>query len=303
MQQPLAHPNCISSLYNATVVAYDPYAGKILNIIQFDGISHNPAIQVTAVVIDPYTRLISVLANGGAAFPTGGADVSGDNFIIKYDPVAKSTLWKLNITTVTHGKYGGFQGVTHDARGNTYVVGTYPGTIWRVDKAGSAVLPWNLPSTGNTTRSGYEGVASVGDVMLVNNGTDGQLYRFNMRAATGTPVLVPSMPNTTISAGDAIYLPPRYSATVLLAAMDLTGISVFQSKDASWETANYLGTIAISAVASEGAAVTAAVQVGSRFFVLEEFFFDETASGATAGNRTVFPFVDITKQVDALVGE
>jgi hypothetical protein len=283
-------------------VAYDPYIGKILDIIQFKGISHNPTMQVTAVVIDPYTGLISVVANGGAAFPTGGADVSGDNFIIKYDPVSKSTVWKLNITAVTNGKYGGFQGVTHDARGNTYVIGTYPGTIWRVDKAGSVVSAWYLPSTGNTMRSGYEGVTSVGDVMLVNNGTDGQLYSFNMTAAMGTPVQVPTMPNTTISAGEAIYLPPKYSATVLLAAMGRTGISVFQSKDASWKTADYLGTIAVLA-AAEGAALTAAVQVGNSFFVLEEFFFDQTSTGSTAGNRTVFPMVDITKQVAALVGE
>jgi hypothetical protein len=47
---------------------------------------------------------------------------------------------------------------------------------------------------------------------------------------------------------------------------------------------------------AQGALVTAAVQIGSRLYMVEEFFAD-----AQPGNRTQFPFVDITEKVDALL--
>ena len=91
----------------------------MVDIITFDGISLNPALHIGGVGVDPTTGLVSVVVDAGAAFLTNGKNVGGDNWIIKYNPEAKEVVWKLNITEVTGGKYGGFQDVEHDKHGNT----------------------------------------------------------------------------------------------------------------------------------------------------------------------------------------
>ncbi|OHE91254.1 hypothetical protein CORC01_13454 [Colletotrichum orchidophilum] len=99
---------------------------------------------------------------------------------------------------------GGFQGIEHDARGNTYVVWSFPGTILKVDREGSAVVPCN---------------------------DDSQIYRFDMKAVKGTPVLIPRSPNATLVSTDAIYVPPRYGGKVLLVAENTKGVTILRSKD------------------------------------------------------------------------
>jgi hypothetical protein len=101
------------------VAVYDPYQDSMVDIITFDGISLNPALHLGGVAVDPLTDLVTIVVDAGAAFVTGGKDVTGDNWIIKYDPAAKKVVWRLNITEVTGGRYGGFQDVEHDMRGNT----------------------------------------------------------------------------------------------------------------------------------------------------------------------------------------
>ena len=232
---------------------------------------------------------------------TNGADVSGDNLIMKYNPDTKEFLWTLNITEVTQGEYGGFQDVEHDSRGNTYIVGTWPGTIMKVDKHGKAVVPWYLPPTIITTDEGYGGLVAVGDVLLANNGADGQIYRFDMRREKGVPVLVPMTPNVTYLDTDGIYAPPKYGGTVLLVSSHDSGIQVLRSKD-HWQTAEYLGTVSNPSSAVEaGFQVTAAVQMGSNsVYIIDEAFADPWVPGQTAGNRSLFPMPDITAQVEQL---
>jgi hypothetical protein len=249
------------------------------------------------VAADPYTGLLTVVVDAANPFSTGGRDVSGDNFIIKYNLDTKSVLWQLNITAVTGGKYGAFQDVEHDARGNTYIVGTYPGTIMRVDPEGKAVTPWYLPETIVTTQSGFGGLAAIGDVLVSN--ANGQIWRFDMTAAQGSPTLIPRSPNATIGGTDAVYMPPRYNGTVLLAAENQKGVVVLRSKDKSWTSAEHLGLVPNSAPA--GFMVTAAVQIGNNLFMVEEAFGDRPAAGDVAGNRTVFPLLDITTQVEQLL--
>jgi len=298
-----AHP-VRSALFNASVVTYDPYKQKVVDTITFEGITHNEKLHIGGVAADPYTNLVTIVVDDAAPFATRGKDVSGDNWIIKYDPDKKSVVWRLNITTYTGGKYGGFQDIETDSRGNTYIVGTFPGTILKVDKAGTAVTPWFVPAEINSTRTGYSGLAAVGDVLLANDGNARELHRFDLTADKGTPTKVNLSPATApFTAGDAIYFPPKWGSKVLLAADPSKGVTVLRSKDGLWKEAENLGVIPLNVtVAGQGSAVPAAVQVGpDNVFMVIEYFGDARVAGTTAGNRTSFPLVDITKEVNALL--
>lgn len=73
-----------------------------------------------------------------------------------------------------------------------------------MDSDGSNIKPWYLPSeypAGLPLPYGYSGVAALGDILLANDyngGTDGQIYKFDMTADVGTPVLIPRTPNVTL---------------------------------------------------------------------------------------------------------
>jgi hypothetical protein len=87
------------------------------------------------------------------------------------------------------------------------------------------------------------------------------------------------------------------TGTVLLVAVSASGVEVFRSKDGLWNEAEGLGQVLNNDCLADGANVTATVQVGSRIYMNEEFFAD-----AFPGNRTMFPWVDITADVDGLLG-
>jgi hypothetical protein len=286
-------------LFNASFGIYDPYHAK-LDVIEFPGITLNPVQHVGGVGWDKHTGLVSVLVNAAAAFSTSGADVSGDNIIKKYNPRTKKFLWSLNITDVTKGVYGGFNDVTADPQGNTYIVGTFPGTVMRVDKRGSAVIPWYLPPTINTTDRGFSGVASTGNTILALDSGKGQIYRFDALAAKGAPVLIPHTPNTAISGGDAIHLPLKFGGKVLLVAEHIKGVTVLRSKD-GWATAEHLGTIPNDPTLPPGVLVVSMTQIGNSLYIVNDWFADPWVPGTVAGNKTSFPMIDITAQVDNLL--
>ncbi|KAF2467269.1 uncharacterized protein BDR25DRAFT_376200 [Lindgomyces ingoldianus] len=288
----------IGSLFNASVAVYDPYA-KTTSIIEVPDVTHNQAYHLGGVAANPYTNLISIVVDAGAAFNTGGSDISGTNLLILWDPATKTEVYRLNLTTTTHGTYGGFQDVEFDSRGNVYVVGTFPSSILRVEGNGSVVNEWYISPLSHTI-TGYSGLAAVGsrDVLIANDNANKQLVRFDMSLPKGIPIPIPVSPPKNISGSDAIYLPPKYAGTILLAAVDASGIEVLRSKDASWTTAESLGQVSNKVSAANGGFVTAPVQIGNSIFMVEEFFGD-----AQPGTRTQFPFVDITEEVEKLVGK
>jgi hypothetical protein len=275
----------------------------MVDIIEYPGITRSANEHIGGVAWDKYTGLITILVDSAAPWATGGQDVSGTNLIMKYDPDTKKTLWNLNITEVTQGVYGGFQDVETDEEGNTYIVGTWPGTIMRVDPEGKAVKPWYLPPTIVTTKVGFGGLAALGHILLSNDAGDGQIYRFDMRADKGTPVLVPMTPNVTYKDTDAIYMPPKYEGEVLLVSSHAAGIQVLRSKDKKWTTCEYLGTVPNSnAPLAVDSIVTAAVQMGNNsVYIVDDWFGDPWVAGQTAGNRSLFPMPDITAQIEELL--
>jgi len=54
-------------------------------------------------------------------FLTAGQKVNGDNFVIRYEPLADRVLWFVNLTAVSNGVYKGFQEVEYNTYGNVYV--------------------------------------------------------------------------------------------------------------------------------------------------------------------------------------
>ncbi|KAH6672129.1 hypothetical protein B0J14DRAFT_67706 [Halenospora varia] len=285
----------IGVLWNATVGIYDPYTNKMLEVLEFPGISHDPQYHIGGVGVDKKSGLVSIVVDYGAAFTAG--DISGTNFIMQWDPVTRQTNYKINLTDTTHAKYGGFQDVEQDPEGNVYVVGTFPSSILKVDKKGKKVTPWFVSQPVDPKRSGFAGLAANGWILLAND-ADSKIWKFDMRAPKGVPVEVPHSPNVTWSFTDAIYLPPRHKGTVLLVAEDLGGVIVLRSKDGKWNSAEYLGTVPNPV---PNAFVTAAGQVGESLYLIPTDVGNSSKPNTAAGNQSHFPFIDITAQVDALL--
>jgi hypothetical protein len=220
--------------------------------------------------------------------------------------VTHSVIYNLNLTSVSQGLYGGFQDVEQDPDSNVYIVGTFPSSILKVNTLGTRVEPWYLPSGPlNHTLAGLSGLAAKGWTLLANDDLSGQLWRFDMRAPKGTPTVVPLSPNLSLGVSDAIYLPPLYSGTVLLVAQDEAGVAVLRSKDGTWgasgQVVEHRGVIPWNqTLLAEGFFLTATVQVGNSLYIVPEPF-DPAVSPWGAGNRTDFPFLDITHAVAGLL--
>jgi hypothetical protein len=289
-----------SILFNASFGIYNPYHDK-LEVIEFPDITRSVVQHLGGVGWDVHTGLVSVLINAGAAFVTNPPDVSGTNIIKKFDPRTKKFLWSLNITEVSQGHYGGFNDVTADPHGNTYVVGTFPSSIMRVKKQGTKIIPWYPPQTTNTSIGGYTGIASREDTIVVLDAGVGKLYRFDATAAKGTPVLIPHFPARKIEDGDGIHLPVKFGGKVLLVAEHSKGVSVLRSRDGRWEKAEHLGTVPNPPGLPPDWIVVSTTQIGDRLYIVNDWFADPWVPGTVAGNKTSFPMVDITAQVDRLL--
>jgi hypothetical protein len=255
-----------------------------------------------AVGVNKINGYVTVIADAAAAFPTEGKDISGTNWLIQVDPISKQINWKINLTETSQAKYGGFQDVEYDPDGNVIVVGTWPGTLHKVSKDGKTVTPWYLPQTIVQTEKGIGGIAALGWTLLAQGDKSGNIWKFDLHAEKGVPSVIPiTNANYTFGQSDAIYLPPKYQGEVLLVAEDTIGVSVFQSKGAKWDKAEFKGLVPIGAV-DPGTSIVAPVQVGDAVYRVYEPFGDEGLGGpGTAGNRTEFLFEDITEAIDKLL--
>ncbi|KAE8364087.1 hypothetical protein BDV27DRAFT_172559 [Aspergillus caelatus] len=285
-------------VYLSTVAVYDPYKKEIVDSIHLPGLSGDPILHMSGVVVDPQ-GLLSVIVDAGAAFDTQGQDISGDNFLVKVDPGHGQVLWRKNLTEVTNGVYGGYQDAAHDTHGNTFVVGTFPTSIVKVGPNGSTAIPWYLQPQPNQTVAGLSGLAASGDILLSTDSSDGQLYRFNMTEKVGHKIHVPLKGSNATRIGnslDGILLPKQFNGTVLLVSDTTDGTVVLRSADGLWTSAEMVGTVPNLYVSQNGFSVDN-VEIGGSLYSVTEFFLDEKVPGTLAGNRTQFPLVDITHQV------
>ena len=289
-----------SSLFNSTVAVHNPYT-HTTDILTFETITQNPEYHLGGVAASPYSGLLSIVVDAGAAFNTGGKDLRGTNLLLQYDPDSEKVIYNVNLTETTKGVYGGFQDVEFDGRGNVFVVGTFPASILKVPEGGKEVIEWYKSDDASGT-SGFGGLATKGDILLTNYDTPGTIVRFDMRDPKGKPETVPITPAIKLNGTDAIYLPPKYDGKVLLVAIGQKGLQVLRSRDGEWRDAEYLGLVPNNSTEAAGTWTTAAVQMGeNRVYMIVEYFTDAPVEGMLAGNRTRFPVVDVTEEVERLV--
>ncbi|TVY64337.1 Core trichothecene cluster (CTC) protein [Lachnellula suecica] len=289
----------ISCVWNATLMIYDPYKHKVLNILSFPGISHTTTYHVSGVGVDQRTGLVSIVVDSWAAIVSGGSNLTGDNFLLQLDPATRELVYKINLTETTQNKYSGFGDVEQDPKGNVYVVGGFPSSILKVDKYGENVTPWYLPEPIIPTNAGLNGLAAHGWTLLAND-ANSKILKFDMRDPVGTPVLVPHHPNMNWTFTDAIYLPRRYHGTVLLLAEDLVGIIVLRSRDGRWDSAEFLGKVLNTVPNSY---TVAPAQIGESIYLIPTEVGDINKPNTGAGTQDKFPIIDITAEVDALLAE
>lgn len=286
-----------SCVWNATVGIYDPYINKMVDVLEFPGISHTTTYHIGGVGVDERTGLLSIVVDAWEPILSGGTNLSGDNFIMQWDPTTKQVVYNINLTDTTHGKYTGFQDVEQDPEDNVFVVGTFPSSILKVDKFGKEVTPWYLPQPIIPTNPGIAGLAANGWILLAND-ANSKILKFDMRDQIGVPVEVPHYPNVNWTFTDAIYLPPRHKGTVLLVAEDLVGIIVLRSKDGKWNSAEFLGKVPNPVPNSF---TTAPVQIGNSLYLIPTDVGNISHPNTGPGTQDKFPFIDITAQVDALL--
>ncbi|GAB1317804.1 hypothetical protein MFIFM68171_08014 [Madurella fahalii] len=305
--------NCVvyfSALFNGSVAVYDPYKDETIRIITFPNITYVPGQHASGLDYSSKSGLLSVVLNSETPFLTGGANVSGDNWLVKYDPVCNRELWRTNLTAVTEGRFGGFQDVSVDTKSNSYVIGTYPKSILKVDKHGLNAEVWYPPQSTNTAIRGYTGVAALEDVLLVvnteevpaSNPSKSEIYRFDMTEPEGRPVLVERTPNLPIGVANRIHLPVAYGGRVMLVSEQLLGVTVLRSVDGSWKTAEHLGSIRSNWPIPFDRILPTTVQVGPRNqYMVGQHFPGDIVPGTTAGNRSEWEMFDITAMVEELL--
>ncbi|KID93212.1 TRI14-like protein, partial [Metarhizium majus ARSEF 297] len=296
------------ALYNSSVATYSPSKHTIEKITEFPPLTNNSFYHASGVKVDPFTDRLSVIINPGAAWTNGGADISGDTWLIKVDLKTGHELWRSNLTTALDGKYGGYQDVAHDPAGNSYVIGTFPGSIVKVDPSGKTITPWFVSQETDTTVTGFTGIVYLDKKLLTTYGRNGQLQRFNSCDGEGKPTTIPvrtieTPPTDAVLENiEAITLPKKYNGKVLLVASNTKGVYVLRSKDGKWDSAEILGEIPNKYSESGGVVVTT-VQVDDRLYAVLEYFGDvaNPVPETVAGNRTEFPLQDIPSDVDKLL--
>ncbi|KJZ74816.1 hypothetical protein HIM_05725 [Hirsutella minnesotensis 3608] len=281
-----------SVLYNATVAVYDVRKKAVVDTIKVRNIT-GPAIHASGIQYDQKHDKLAILLNAGAAFDTQGADISGDNNLVLYDPQAKKEEAVINLSQTAKEGFRAFQDMEHDDDGNVFVVGSYGGSLLRVGAQDKKVDEWWV-GPAPAPAKGLTGLAKLdAETLLVTDQGESQLYRYSMTQRGQREKVVLTGGNLT-EALDGVYLPPRYQGRCLLVSDSVNGTLVVRSRDA-WKTAEVADIVPNDFLAADGS-TAASVQVADRVLAVTEWFLD--GGGSRAGNRSEFPMVDITDRVD-----
>ncbi|GKT50062.1 core trichothecene cluster (CTC) protein 14 [Colletotrichum spaethianum] len=305
----------VGSNFNATVLVYDPYKNT-QEILTFDGISHTDPFHISGIDFDEKTGSIFISANSGTPFVTFGQNLTGPNYLIRYDTKTKRVVYKADlagfltdIKDTLNLTVNGFQDMAEDHLGNSFVpVDFGVRAIAKVSPSGD-VTPWYVSNDTASANSYYpalyEGLVfhPTGKLIVTDAGA-GTFVTFDTNAAPPKPRTVKISGFTSDYKGvscDGLLNPARYPGRdVLLCSEDgINAITVFTTKD-SWKTAKYVGQVANNNTLAAGSIPAATVQISNSLYI-SPFFSNDTGIADTVGNRSNFPFIDITSSVDALV--
>ncbi|KAM0261394.1 hypothetical protein ACHAQJ_002246 [Trichoderma viride] len=284
----------LSNLSNASVSVYDMRKQRVVDIFTLPGITGNPNYHTGGVQLDQSRRHLTIIANAAPAFATGGEDISGSNLAISYDVDSKKVDWKVNLTAVVKGKYGGFQDADLDAQGNTFALGSFPSSLVKISPNGKEAVAWYEAKGVSQTDYGFSGITAAenGRLLLVGDNSTGGLLRFDPAEQQGRPTPIPLQNLSGKRIGqhlDAILLPKFLDGKVLLVVDGQKGVNVIRSESQKWDKAEVRGVIP-NAYASEAGFTVAVIEAWERLYVITEWL-DSTL------NRTAFPVYDITNNV------
>ncbi|XPT04368.1 hypothetical protein M3J09_013447 [Ascochyta lentis] len=314
--------NCklyMSSNFNASVVVYDVYTTKH-QVLTFPGITHTDPYHIAGIDYDASNGAMFFTANSGSGFATNGVDLSGPQKIIKWDTTAMKTIYTADLATVQeqyNSTFGhaiaGFQDMAEDSAGNSYVPVSFGGyCIAKIALDGTATPFYMSNETAKNATAQpyiYSGLVSLPsqNKLLVSDSQRGTFVTFDTKSESPvpTPITISNLPSNYSSvACDGTITPTRYTnQRIVLCADDTLGgngaIVVFSSKD-HWASAKYLGIIYNTDSRTKGFYTTTAVEITDSIY-LSSMPFTDGPTFDTAGNRSSFPLIDITNQVDLLV--
>lgn len=298
----------VSNLYNATVSIFDPYQPKVLETLEFPGLSHpgNTAIDnplhTSGLVLRPDSyraETLEIVVDNGDAFFSNGLNVSGPDYLLTMDLKTKEVTNQLRLN---NGLYAGYADAELGSDGNTYVLGTYTGNILRVTPEKKLTTFYVEKPLAPPRLYGFTGITHVGDALIANNNIIGQFLRFDVHDEEGTPTVIKQTPYHNFTTSNVLNLPEKYGDTVLLAAENATpehpsgGVGVFRSRDKLFHEVEFLGFIPSRLTQ---ALATAARQMADRIYVVS--VYTDGANITVAGHTSKFVFQDFTDEVDALV--
>lgn len=254
-------------------------------------------------------------------YESQGANLTGPNRLIRYNPSKKKVVWNIDfapyqdaLATRIGVRGSGFQDTAADNKGNAYGTLGYGNAVVKVCPNGNVEPFYETPAAQvNGSALGYGGLVTVnkGRTIIVADALSGTFQKIETQKAgpvTAAAIPITGQPEGYKLACDGLLAPALYDQSVLLCSEDFYGgtagsITVFQTTD-GWKSGKYVGQIDNAAVGGEqvtGAVPVATVQIVDRLYILEEYFFDQGFPIVGPGNRTAFPVIDITQEVADLV--
>ena len=281
--------------------------------MEFPGISHNEDYLLSGVDFHASSGDIYVSANARAAFFTNGANLTGPNKLIRYDPRTKSVVWITDLAGIIQEieqrlgqAIGGFQDQAEDLVGNTYYMSTWGNVLIKVDRFGRPA-PFYIPSKAvfNDSIPGFGGLFIRGNRLVVSDSISKSFMVFDLHGLSQDvfhvfPTNVPR--NYTPLLCDSLYAPSKYHGRIALCADDFAqgigGIVAYRSTD-FWRTAEYLGILWNDHVEAPNGTATATFEAGDSIYAVVGYLPGNDGSPRRASS---FPIIDITGKVAELVG-
>ncbi|KAJ4145125.1 hypothetical protein LMH87_003984 [Akanthomyces muscarius] len=298
----------VSNLYNASLSVFDPYQPKVLETIQFPGLSHpgdtavNP-LHASGIVLRPNNdepETLELVIDNGDAFYSAGVNISGPDYLITMDIDTMTVTHKLHLN---NGLYAGYADAELGSDGNTYVLGVYKSNILRVTPEREISTLFVEEPLGLPRPYGFTGITHAGHAIISNDNTIGQFVRFDTQNSDGTPpVIIQQTPHHNFNTSNVLAIPEKYNSTVLLATENMTpehpagGVGVYRSQNKSFRQIEFLGFLPSR---RGNSLATCARQMANRIYLVS--LPTDGANITVAGHSSHFVFQDLTEDIEALL--
>ena len=281
--------------------------------MELPGISFNDSFLLSGVDLSRSSGDLYISAGARPAFFTNGANLSGPNCLVRYNPYDDQVRWVSDLSPtiekierqVGH-RIGGFQDQAEDQHGNAYFMSTWGNVMLRVDPDGNA-SPFYVPSSNNGSSAGFGGLFTLGETLVVSDGLTESFTVFNLsnQPATSFNTIMSGQPKGKPSAlCDSLYAPEKDHGRIALCAADFFsptggGVVVYHSND-SWVTATYLGIVPDDYSKALKGTVTATFEIQDSIYAVVAYLPDLNGD---IPKISTFPIIDITRQVANLVDD